>query len=82
MSMSPPPYEARARLARNLRAWRAVRGLSQQQVAEHADLSRVYISQVERGLKSISVDTMERIAFVLSIDIAELLAPEHLVALE
>lgn len=73
MSMPSKNEIARDRFARNLRAWRAKRGLSQQALAEHADLSRVYISRVENSAASVSLDTMEKLAVVLAIDVAELL---------
>lgn len=74
MSMPLTTETARERFARNLRAWRAVRGLSQQHLAERADLSRVYISKVENSAASVSIDTMERLAVVLAIDITDLLS--------
>ncbi len=65
----------RARFARNLRDWRTLRGLSQQELALQAGLSRAYVSKVENSSASISIDTMEKLSDVLAIDIAELLAP-------
>lgn len=73
MSTPPKTVNARERFARNLRRWRATRGLSQQYVAEQAGLSRVYISKVENSAASVSIDAMEKIAIVLSIDISDLL---------
>ena len=72
MSMSHPTEDARERFARNLRTWRAKRGFSQQYLAEHAGLSRVYVSKVENSAASVSIDTMEKLAAVLEIDIADL----------
>lgn len=74
MTAPPKTLNARQRFARNLRAWRAARGYSQQYVAEHAGLSRVYISKVETSSASVSIDAIEKIAVVLSIDISELLS--------
>jgi transcriptional regulator with XRE-family HTH domain len=74
MSMPSITETARERFARNLRIWRAARGFSQQYLAEQADLSRVYISKVENSAASVSIDTMEKLAVVLAIDIADLLA--------
>jgi transcriptional regulator with XRE-family HTH domain len=73
MSMPSTTETARQRFARNLRAWRQVRGFSQQHLAEQADLSRVYISKVENSAASVSIDAMEKLADVLAIDIVELL---------
>ncbi|WP_371867230.1 helix-turn-helix domain-containing protein [Duganella lactea] len=74
MSTPPKTLDARQRFASNLRRWRMVRGITQQYVAEHSGLSRVYISKVENSSASVSIDAMEKIAIVLSIDVAELLA--------
>lgn len=73
MTATLKTLNARQRFARNLRMWRAVRGFSQEYLAEHADLSRVYISRVENCAASVSIDAMESLAHVLSIDVAELL---------
>ncbi|HEY1661498.1 MAG TPA: helix-turn-helix transcriptional regulator [Verrucomicrobiae bacterium] len=48
--------------------------LSQEQLAEKADLHPVYISAVERGAKTISVDTLMRIAKVLGVRLRDLVA--------
>lgn len=59
--------------ARNLRHWRGVRGLSQEEVAFKADISRGYMSDLERATYSASLDKIERIAKVLGVDPAKLL---------
>lgn len=64
---------ARDRFARNLRAWRTARGLRQEQLATQAGLSRVYVSKVENSSASVSIDSMEKLAGALQIDISELL---------
>lgn len=56
-----------------VRAQRKELGLSQEGLGERADLHRTYISQVERGLKSPSLTTMEHIAKVLGVRPSELL---------
>lgn len=64
---------ARERLARNLRDWRAKRGMSQDVLAEHSGLSRVFLSRIESALDTVSLDNIEKIAEVLKIDILDLL---------
>lgn len=49
--------------------------LSQEGLAELCDLHRTYISAVERGVKNISIDNMEKLAGALAVDIRELLVP-------
>ncbi|MCK6427396.1 MAG: helix-turn-helix transcriptional regulator [Burkholderiaceae bacterium] len=66
---------ARERLARRLRALRAERGLSQEALADLADLHRTYVGSIERRERNVSLDNVERLAAALDVDIVELLAP-------
>lgn len=50
-----------------LRMLRKKRGLSQQDVAEKSNISRTYISQIERGDRNPSIDILESIGTGLSI---------------
>ena len=59
--------------ARNLRHWRGVRGLSQEEVAFQANISRGYMSDMERAAYSASLDMVERVAKVLAVEPAQLL---------
>jgi transcriptional regulator with XRE-family HTH domain len=69
-------YEtARLRLARHLRAERASRGLSQEQLADLAGLHRTYVGSVERAERNVSLDNIERLAMALGVDISTLLGP-------
>ena len=47
-------------------------GLSQEKLAEKAELHPVYVSAVERGVKTISVDALIRITKALNIRLREL----------
>ena len=60
--------------ARNLRAVRGARGMSQEALADAAKLDRTYISALERELYSASIDTVERLAQALSVPPDDLLA--------
>jgi transcriptional regulator with XRE-family HTH domain len=66
---------ARERLARRLRFLRAERGLSQEALAELADLHRTYVGSIERRERNVSLDNVERLATALKVDIVELLTP-------
>ena len=66
---------ARERLARRLRALRAERGLSQEALADLADLHRTYVGSIERRERNVSLDNVERLAAALDVDIVELLTP-------
>lgn len=59
-------------MARNLRRLRAERGLTQEEVAERADLNRNYVGMIEREENAPTVDAIERIAAALQVDAAVL----------
>jgi transcriptional regulator with XRE-family HTH domain len=49
----------------NVRAKRETQGLSQEQLAERADLDRTYISGIERGVRNLSLLNVTRLAKAL-----------------
>jgi len=57
-----------------MRARRAALELSQEKLAELCELHRTYIGSIERSERNVSLDNVERIATVLGLDIADLLA--------
>ena len=59
-------------LGEAIRKYRARSKLSQEKLAEKADLSTVFISEVETGKKTISVDSLLRIANALKIALRDL----------
>lgn len=59
--------------AKNVRRIRLKKKLTQEQVAEAADLHTNYISSVERGERNISICNIERIAFALGVSMHTLL---------
>src|SRR5438874_9351416 len=63
-----------ARFGMALRARRKQLGLTQAALADATSLSRSYISDVERGRESISLDRAERLAQALDVHLADLLA--------
>ena len=70
---TPLSESARQCLARNLRAIRAARGLSQEDVALEAGLHRTFVAHVERGARNISIDNIEKLAVALGVQASELL---------
>ncbi len=52
-----------------LRAARQEKGLSQEALADAAALHRTYVSQIERGLKSPTLDAMTRLAVALRVQL-------------
>jgi transcriptional regulator with XRE-family HTH domain len=61
-------------LGENIRAARKHAGMTQETLAEKADLHPVYISSVERGQENVSIDSLARISKTLQIAIRDLLA--------
>jgi transcriptional regulator with XRE-family HTH domain len=57
---------------KNLRQQRTDKGLSQEALAEKADLDPTYISGIERGVRNPSVLSIVRIAEALEIESADL----------
>lgn len=60
-------------LARNMRALRARRGWSQEQLAEESGLHRTYIGSIEREERNVSIDNLDRIARAFRISTAALI---------
>ena len=63
-------------LAQNLKRYRALRGLSQEELAHRADIDRTYISSLERSQYPAGIDVLERLATALEVQSFELLRPE------
>jgi transcriptional regulator with XRE-family HTH domain len=71
--MGTKKSNARQTLAMNMRLRRAELEISQEKLAELADLHRTYINSVECGQRNISLDNVERIAKALKMSVADLL---------
>jgi transcriptional regulator with XRE-family HTH domain len=67
--------EIRDVLALNLRRLRADQGLSQEDLADRADIDRTYISSLERSVYAAGIDVVDRLAKALGVSVADLLAP-------
>jgi transcriptional regulator with XRE-family HTH domain len=61
-------------LGESIRTKRRGRGLSQEKLAEKSDLSTVFISRVECGKESPTVDSLEKIARALGVKVRDLVA--------
>lgn len=55
-----------------VRIWREYRGLSIKALAEKAEISAAYLSQIESGVREGSVRTMKALAMALNLDLADL----------
>lgn len=57
----------RIQLGLNITYYRRARHMTQMQLADQVHISSCYMSQIERGLKTVSLPTLMRIADVLQI---------------
>jgi transcriptional regulator with XRE-family HTH domain len=72
MGTNPRITRTRRVLATNMRARRAELGMSQERLAELAELHRTYVSSVERCQRNIGIDGIERIAKALRMKVSDL----------
>lgn len=66
---------SRENLARNLKALRKSKGLSQEALAGDAGVDRTYVSALERRIYSLSIDKLDRLAEALNVEPYVLLLP-------
>lgn len=59
--------------ALNMKACREAKGISQEKLAEYANLHRTFIGSIERGEKIPSLVTVVKIAKALTVDITQLI---------
>lgn len=65
-----PSFDAEM-FTRKLRVIRESKGISQEELAARAGLDRSYISLVERGRRSPTVNTLIKISAVLAVEVRE-----------
>ncbi len=65
-------------LKTNIRRLRTELGWSQEKLAEKAEISPSYVTQIELGNRSPSIDIIEKIAIALGIEYRILFTPEDL----
>ena len=64
------------RVGRRIREARASAGLTQEQLAEKADLAVSYVGQIERGLRDPSLKALNSITDALGLDLFQVFAPD------
>lgn len=80
MKKHQEPLTARAIFGTNVRRARRLRDISQEELAFRANLSRTYVSEVERGIRNVSIDNMGLLAEALGVPLRELVDPEMFAA--
>ncbi|MDO3621830.1 helix-turn-helix transcriptional regulator [Ralstonia pseudosolanacearum] len=76
MKKSPTALTPRQVFASNLRALRRAKEISQEALADAAELSRTYVSSVERCERNISIDNIGKLANALGTSPMVLLDPD------
>lgn len=61
------------RLGKNVRRLRDELGMSQETFADHANIHRTYISDIERGARNPTIAVVEKIAKALGVKAGQLL---------
>ncbi len=74
-SSSSHTTTARELLAMNIVRLRRGKGWSQEDLALEAGLHRTFVAHVERQVRNISIDNIERLANALQVDVHILLLP-------
>ncbi len=69
--------ELQTAVGRNLRLYRMRQGLSQEAFATHLGVHRTYMGAIERGERNLTLQSVERLAEVLTVDPIELLTELH-----
>jgi transcriptional regulator with XRE-family HTH domain len=68
----PTPPRQRRLIGEAVRKYRLRSGLTQERLAEKADLHPVYVGEVERGEQTVSVHALLRIAKALGVRVRDL----------
>ena len=66
--------DVRQRVGLNLQKLRRERGLSQEELADRANIHQTYLSGVERGKRNPTITVLHRIAEALGADIEDLVS--------
>lgn len=62
-------------LGLNVRKFRKLRGMTQEQLGLDTEMERSYVSDLERGTRNPSVRAVERLAKALGVELHQLLMP-------
>lgn len=71
----PLPTSAKDTFSQNIGLVRRVKNLSQEKLAEIANLHRTYIGQIERGDVTPTLEAAERVAQAMDLELWEVLHP-------
>jgi transcriptional regulator with XRE-family HTH domain len=74
--VAAPRKRARRIFALSLRKLRVARGLTQEELADAADLHFTYVSKMERELSNVSLDALDKITRALNCRFRDLFSAE------
>lgn len=77
-ALRKPSSSLTATLAANIRAYRVANALSQEELADMCGLHRTYVGSVERGERNVTLSTLEMLASVVGVPVAQLLSGKTL----
>jgi two-component system response regulator len=72
-----PKTDIKKSFGTSVKGWRQQLGFSQEELAERADLHRTYISDVERGARNLSLESINKLARALDISVSALFPTEE-----
>jgi transcriptional regulator with XRE-family HTH domain len=65
------PKDICVRIGRRIRVLRTERGWTQAMLADHSELTREHLSELENGHKEIGIRTLEKITLALELSLPE-----------
>ncbi len=76
MGIATPPTTIAANIGATIRAYRLQKGMSQGDIEKKTGLLRCYLSRVENGHTVPSLETLQKIAYALDIQLAQFFSDE------
>jgi len=64
--------DVRKKIGESIRHFRMKKGISQEELSFQSELHRTYISDIERGVRNVSIVNIKKIATALGISISKL----------
>ncbi len=64
--------DVKKKIGERIRYFRTKRGMSQEELSFEAELHRTYISDIERGVRNVSIVNIKKIASALNTSVSEL----------
>lgn len=65
--------DIQVRVGKKIKALRTTKGISQEALALKCKLHRTYISDIERGLRNVSIKNLEKIAEALNVGVENII---------